>query len=574
MGDKLLFDDLTQAYDKSFSKDTSDLENSLWLSLDSSLGRFASGRHPVFVIVDALHQINGGEQGRKRVTNHLGTISAKHSNLQTIILSRDPAVLPTKGKVQKFEITPDHTLEDLRHISEHAFHKYKIFQEQGEHAREATIDQLIHAANGNFLTLLLTIKFLRQQKSLEGLPKSLDGLIQKLVGTLEFSRSETNRLISWMLVTNRPFTITELKSLLQVDLNKKDLVERKTDIGEDIKGLLGAVVIIDNGFVRFRHAAIRDFMFNLQKEGKKILSHQAAQTDLTMRLLAYCRFSLTKSQEPAMEKMAITEANGLFDKYRLLEYAVRYWAQHFRVSSMHSGADTIQITADLKAIFPASLQLAMLEWACWGSSVESIKTYELARRIRTDVFTEKHGSVLQSLITCGSLYRKWSKTTEASMCFYRASQIGQGLLREFHTVTIACTTTFLTITEDIKVSTRTELATCKERMLKYIISAYKHQHGQTHDLVIRYYKILAQLYVEIREEHHAETTWRELREIIITRYGKGSEVSDAKYMDLISSIVFFCQLSIIVVCSLTLLCRKRPVFLESLPFCSEKATRK
>ena len=114
------------------------------------------------------------------------------------------------------------------------------------------------------------------------------------------------------------------------------------------------------------------------------------------------------------------------------------------------------------------------------------------------------------------------------MCFYRASHIGQEILRENHTITIACTTTFLTITETIKTTTRTELATCKEGMLKYIIKAYKHQHGKTHDLVICYYKMLAQLYVEIREEHHAENTWRELREIMITRYGKGSEVSQRK----------------------------------------------
>ena len=52
---------------------------------------------------------------------------------------------------------------------------------------------------------------------------------------------------------------------------------------------------------------------------------------------------------------------------------------------------------------------------------------------------------------------------------------------------------------------------------------YKHQHGKTHDLVIHHYKKLAQLYVAIHEEHRAETIWRELREIVIIRFGKGSE---------------------------------------------------
>lgn len=532
VGDKLLFQDLAQAYDKSLSKDASNLEDSLWKSLDIALGRFAS-RYPLFVTIDGLDEVKGGEQNRKQVTDRLGALAAKHTNIQTVVLSRDPAPKPTKGKIQTFKITHDHTHDDCRHVAEHALHGYEHYQRQGEHAREAVVDQLIHAANGNFLGLLLTIKFLRQEKSHEGFmkaakaakdaPKSLDELIKKLVDTLKFSSSDTSHLLSWMLVAERPFSITEVKNLLQIDLQKKHSVDRKTDIREDIKASLGALVVIDNGFVRFRHPAIRAHMLNFQKEGKKVMSYQAAQTDITMRLLAYCRFNLTNSRDPALEMMATTQVNELFQGHRLLEYAVRYWNLHFHASSMYTGADNFQLPADFKAIFPSSTQLAMLEWTCWDSLDESIKTHELARRIRQDVFTEKHESVLQSLIICGSLYQKWSKTTEASMCFYRASHIGQGILRENHTVTIGCTTTFLTITETIKTTTRTELATCKEGMLKYIINAYKHQHGKTHDLVIRYYKVLAQLYVDIREEHNAETIWRELREIIIARYGKGSE---------------------------------------------------
>lgn len=509
----------------------------MWISLDQALGRFA-GKHPLFVIVDALDEVKGGEQNRKQVTDHLGALAAKHSNIQTIILSRDPAPTPTSGKTEIVKITHDHTQEDLTHVARHALHGYVHYQEQGEHDREAVVNKLVHAANGNFLGLLLTIKFLRQEKSLEGFtkavkaakdaPKSLDELIKKLVDTSDISRSDTNHLLSWMLVAERPFTINEIKSLLQIGLEKKHFVDRKTDIREDIKTSLGALVIIDNDFVRFRHPAIRAHMFNIRKEGKKVINLEAAQTDITMRLLAYCQFTLTNFRDPALEMMATTEVNELLESHKLLEYAVRYWTLHLHNTPMYPSGDKIQLSADLKAIFPSSTQLAMLEWTCWESSVESVKTHELARRIRQDVFTEKHESVLQSLIICGNLYQKWSKTTEASMCYYRASHIGQGILREDHTVIIGCTTTFLTITETMKVTTRTELATRKEGMLKYIINAYKHQHGKTHDLVIRYYKMLVQLYIDIREEHHAEAIWRELREIIITRYGKGSEVSERK----------------------------------------------
>jgi len=72
------------------------------------------------------------------------------------------------------------------------------------------------------------------------------------------------------------------------------------------------------------------------------------------------------------------------------------------------------------------------------------------------------------------------------------------------------------------VTTRTELVTRKEELLVYVISAYKQHYCKTHDLVIQYSKVLAELYVTIHEEHKAETIWKELREIMINRYGKGS----------------------------------------------------
>ena len=581
VGDKLLFQDLVHAYDVSSSKDVNKLQDALWTSLGRALGRFAS-KHPLFVTVDALDQVIGGEQFRKQVTDQLGALAAKHSNIQAIILSRDTGPKPTNGKTQTFQISHDDTHEDLTHVAGHAIHGYVHYQGQAEHAREAVIDQLVRASNGNFLGLLLTIKFLRQEKSLEGFskavkaardtPKSLDELIQKLGDTSDLSRSDTNHLLSWMLIAERPFAMTEIKSLLEIDLEKKNSMDRKTDIKDDIKTLLGALVIIDNGFIRFRHPAIRAHIYKLQKEGKRLMSYEAAQTNLTMRLLAYCQHKLTSFRDPALDMIAKTEVNELFERHRLLEYAVQKWTLHFRATSMYTSGDNFRLSADFKAIFPGTAMLPILEWACWESSAESVETYELARRIREDIFTEKNESVLQSLIVCGSLYRNLSKTTEASMCFYRASHLGQRILRENHTVTIGCTTTFLTITESIKMTARTELATCKEGMLKYIINAYKHQHGETHDLVIRYYKLLAQLYVEIREEQHAEIIWRELREIIITRYGKGSEVCEQG-----SSGFRFSSLRLVghlvPLQSLTRARRKKQAYPNSSPSHSKKAIR-
>jgi len=72
-------------------------------------------------------------------------------------------------------------------------------------------------------------------------------------------------------------------------------------------------------------------------------------------------------------------------------------------------------------------------------------------------------------------------------------------------------------------TSRTELFTHKETMLKYIIGALKIQHGKTSEIVIRYTRVLAELYVAINEVHEAELIWRELHEIMVLRHGKGSK---------------------------------------------------
>jgi tetratricopeptide (TPR) repeat protein len=126
------------------------------------------------------------------------------------------------------------------------------------------------------------------------------------------------------------------------------------------------------------------------------------------------------------------------------------------------------------------------------------------------------------MIICGRLHKKLSNIAEAGFYFYRAAQVGQSILKIYSTITFSCTTAFLEVTESVVSTTRTETVTRKEELLRYMISACKVQHGKTSDTVIRYSKILAELYVSIHEEQKAEECWKVLHEIMIARYGKGS----------------------------------------------------
>ncbi|KAL8632383.1 hypothetical protein Q9189_001860 [Teloschistes chrysophthalmus] len=534
VGDRKFHDSLADAYRASMTGSPGDVQKKLWSCLETGL-QHVQEKSPIMIVIDGLEAVQGGQKAAKLLLNELGLLASKYSHVQITTTGRDLSK-PEKGKIRSFEITSGHVHEDLRIVIDHRLQTYKHFHSRSEHAREHVVEQLVHAAKGNFLWAILTTMLLKREGSEEGFTKalksikeapiSLEDTIIKFISLVDLTKSDTTLILTLLLVADRPLTTMELKYLLQIDLAKKYSVERKSDIVQDIKVALGSLVVVRDGSVRFYHPLIRSHFLKMQEEGKKLPQRSVAQTEMTKRLLTYCNFTVTRSDEPTVDPFARTEARKIFSTHALLQYAVRNWIVHFRSSPMCQNVDSFQLDDNFRAIFPSTTQLPLLEWACWGSESarhEANEMMELSLRIRKAALSEQHTSVLQSYIICGNIWKEDATTTKAADYFYHASLLGQQVLRQYHSVTAACTTTFLKFTETITTSSRTEIVTQKEKMLIYTIDLYKHQHGKTHDLVIRQYKMLAQLYVDIREEHKAENVWRELREITIVRFGKGSQ---------------------------------------------------
>jgi tetratricopeptide (TPR) repeat protein len=489
------------------------------------------------IIVDGLDD-RCGQTTVDGITKHISMLASTHQKhgVKAIILSRKSLhTKETKPKV--FTITHDHTHNDIQHITKHSLHGCEHFEKHNEHEQEAIVEKLAHAAKGNFLWVQLVANKLKRATSHEAFtkavnsakesPKSVEELIHGLVSiaTSEFTKPEAVQLLSWLLVSERPLTLVEIKGLVQVDLQKKTLVDRKGDIAEEINSSYGALLRVERNIVRFRHGAIREYLVTMQTKGDKFHTIPIAQTDFLKRILAYSKLRLKDPHSVSFEHPELPDIDNLFLHNGLLEYASRNWISHFHKSSFYKPTGSFGFPEDFKNIFPGSVQFAMTEWSCWSSQYSSfdiVKMYNLALRIREDIFTANHESVLQCLIFSGKLYRKLSNFTEAGTCFYRASRIGQSVLKAHSTITISCTTSFLEVTESVTSTTRTELVTRKEEMLQYVITACKHKYGKTSDMVIRYCRTLAEIYVSIHEEEKAETIWRELREIIVVRYGKGS----------------------------------------------------
>ena len=475
VGDRKLFNALAKAYDMSVKKyEAKDFEDTLWEALGAGLEDFAASSGSLMIVIDGLDEVEGEQRSTSAVWNRLTILASQHERAQVLTLLRSPYPASSNGKSRTLGITSDHTHNDMHHVIEHSLHGYAPIQHLNEFETEKIVEHLLHEAKGSFLWALLTIEALKKEstretfmKALKEAPNTLDATLHKLTAKLDFSKSDTKLLLSWLLVAERPLTLAEVKCLLQVDLQKNSVVNRNTDIKEDINHACGSLVINEKGILRFRHGAIRSHLKAIQVEGKKLLNTKSAQSDLAMRTLAYSRFCLTKKYEPAFECSDMVDVGELFKKHFLLEYAVRYWLSHFQNSSMHRSTGSFEFSTEFKAIFPHSTQFAMIEWTCWESQTsafEAVRMHDLSLRIRQDVFSEKHESVLQTLITCGSLHRKLSHTIEASKCFYRASHIGRAILHKHSSVTITCATYFLACTETITSTTRTEIVTWKEEV--------------------------------------------------------------------------------------------------------------
>ena len=81
---------------------------------------------------------------------------------------------------------------------------------------------------------------------------------------------------------------------------------------------------------------------------------------------------------------------------------------------------------------------------------------------------------MQALINLGHVHHELSNVEAAAYCMHRASKLGQVVLSRFSPIVISCTSYFLSITETIVITKRTEIVTCREEMIRFMIEICKH----------------------------------------------------------------------------------------------------
>ncbi|KAM5354274.1 hypothetical protein ACJ41O_000924 [Fusarium nematophilum] len=534
VGDVALYERLAQAFEiYSKTSNAGNLESTLWDTLRTGLYAAERGDTSFVLLTDGCDEMPGGESTAISFHKALRKCVADLSRTRVITFSRPISGLKDEGK--KFAITQQEVQEDIRAHLRQTLSKSIHYHEMDARAREDLIQNLTAKSKGNFLWAFYAGRLLIREGSCDSfqtaakkISTEINDVLGAAVDRLNLKKNEMlQHLLSFMLITESPFAIEEIAELLATDLHKRAMAATAFNISKFVSENCGDFLIIRGGRIHFRSAVVRVYMKGLL--GKSLLSAKDAHLQLTLRMLLYARLNLDGDQELLTEELEDSVVEAVLRRHHLMGYVMRNWVIHFRHAGFVASSGEINLPKGFRDIFPESVMFALLERPCWRryhAHQDIVGLHELTLRIRESCFGKEHVTVLQNLITLGHVHIKFSTSSDASTCgaryFYRAAKLGEVILSKTSMIVGACTHLFLTWTETIVITKRTEIVTCREEMIRFWIEICKHKHGKSSDEVICWYEKLAKLYICIKEEWRATVVYKELYEIIVIRFGKKS----------------------------------------------------
>ncbi|KAJ0134286.1 Uncharacterized protein HZ326_22647 [Fusarium oxysporum f. sp. albedinis] len=532
VGDVELYGRLVQAFEAySKTSNAAGLEATLWDTLHTGLHASQSAGTSFILLTDGCDEMAGGVKSAVSFHQTLQSCVADLSRTRIITFSRK---IDGLKDVKSFQIKEKEVHEDIRSHLKQTLSKSRHLHHVTHVDREKFINDLVVKSKGRFLWAFYAGRLLLLEKSREGffataknLSDDISEILRLVVDKLNLKQNETLKyLLSFMLITDIPFSVQEITELLSTDLHKRAMLPTAFNISK-IVSEHSEFLIIRGGRLHFRNPVAQSYFRGLL--GKSLLSAKEAHSQLTLRMLLYARLNLDSDQELTIEELDDSVVEVMLHKHHLMGYVMHNWVVHFRHAGFVSSGGEITVPQGFRDVFPESVMFTLLERPCWGRRrvhQDTIELHELALRIRETCFGEKHVTVLQSLIALGHIHVKFSTSSDAHLCgaryFYRAAKLGEIILSKTSVIVGACTHLFLTWTETVVITKRTEIATYREEMIRVWIEICKHKHGRTSDEVIAWYEKLAKFYISIHEEWCATVVYKELYEIIVVRYGKKS----------------------------------------------------
>ncbi|KAI1394396.1 uncharacterized protein F4822DRAFT_388082 [Hypoxylon trugodes] len=529
IGDTHLFEKLSSLLPEKHNE--KEFVSQLWVILEDGLKTIDRKKAKVAIVIDGLDEIVGGDVAALEFYKNIHQVAKNLEKIRAFTFSRHISHLGQFDS-RHIVVTPELVNDDIQRYLLDGLSKRSVYASESDTKRQELLLQLVSRAKGSFLFAYLSLKLIDAGVDFDSFHKLIQvtkpdpsenhhSLLKELIHRTNLKDAHTNSLLTFMVATERPLQLEEAEDLLSVDLSNPRASSRA-----NVRKVLAAtngLLVEYKGMVRFKHSIVRNYVRELC--GSVLVLLKDSHRILTMTLLLFAKNNLTQSCEPSFDIVNRGTIDQAYNSHAIMQYISQYWIIHFKKSSLISTKGDLALTQDFKSVFPESTFFVMTEWYSWQSHPTSdfIHFHDLALRIRSACFGEKHRTILQSLIILGITYRSRSEDFKAAEFFYRASSVGRTVLYKFSPLVVSCTVAFLTCTEKMSINTRTTLVTYREEMIRFYIEVCKGQYGRHSDQVIRWSEALVELYRSIREEHMAAVILKELREITIIRFGRGSD---------------------------------------------------
>lgn len=528
VGDAALFRKLASAfegYDKHHT--TAKLEASLWEALESGLRSFDDRQTDLAIIVDGFAEVTNG-QTPPELHKKLRDLVTKFRSIRVITLSRGISHL--SSGCSHFTITSQDLHRDIKAYFNKFFSKFACFSQLNSEVRDKVTHDLTHKAKASFLWAYFVVRLLSKDastmspdafaKAAQAINGGLEDILKILVSKLSLKHESLQTLLSFILAADRPLAVNELGELLRLNIKSRQFGSN-IDVMAHINSTCGDIVVVERGTVHFKSKSVRSYLQTLM--GKTLPSSQDAHRSLTLALLLYAKLILPNVSTPSFDLLDDGSVEEYLNSHDLLAYAVTKWQVHLRASSFCTVKGELTLSNDFKEVFPVSCHFGLLERSSFHGlhGIDHCKHHEFSLKVQESCFGEKHVMVLQTLIILGNIHIA-SDTLVAAEFFYRAASLGKIVLSLHNAVVTTCTHYFLQYTETITITKRTKIVNYREEMILLMIEICKGKHGAHSDHVIKWYHVLARLYIDIKEDFRAAEIYKILRSIIIIRFGKDS----------------------------------------------------
>ncbi|KAI9685674.1 MAG: hypothetical protein M1822_004234 [Bathelium mastoideum] len=229
-----------------------------------------------------------------------------------------------------------------------------------EDEQKSMAEYIVTNADRTFLWVELVLQSIEKSERfskkslkalLEHLPPGLDGIYTKILSESPASQ-HTRKLLNIVVAAFRPLSVKELNVAFCLDLTdrKEEDVDLEPDIESTVKSLCGIFLRITDSTIYLAHQTAKEFLLasdpsitssvsanDTVSPWKHSFHPQQAHRLLAERCKWYLLFSVFENHpltvDPnvgdAFKKSKVEEYTC---KYSLLDYAARYWGDHFRLS--------------------------------------------------------------------------------------------------------------------------------------------------------------------------------------------------------------------------------------------------